>query len=75
MYGTDLIELVAGTGTEGYSGDGGAAILAQLKNPRGIALDFSGNIYIADHGNNRIRKIDASSGIITTIATANQPSV
>ncbi len=58
---------VAGTGESGFSGDGGPAIIAQFQNPRDIAFDSLGNLYVTDRGNNRIRKID-SKGIITTIA-------
>ena len=61
------ITTVAGTGTSGFSGDGGAATAAQLRFPQGVALDGSGNLYIADTNNHRIRKVD-SSGIITTVA-------
>lgn len=61
------ITTVAGKGTEGYSGDGGPATEAQLNYPLGIALDSTGNLYIADYKNNRIRKVD-SEGTITTIA-------
>ena len=61
------ISTIAGTGTAGYSGDGGFATDAQLYNPKGVAVDSSDNIYIADSSNNRIRKVD-SSGIISTIA-------
>jgi sugar lactone lactonase YvrE len=64
---TGTITTIAGTGTAGYTGDGSAATNAELKNPTGVALDASGNIYIADGGNNVIRKINGS-GIITTIA-------
>ena len=63
---TGLLTVIAGTGLPGYSGDGGAATSAQLSFPQGVALDSSGNIYIADTGNNCIRKI-ASSGVISTI--------
>jgi trimeric autotransporter adhesin len=52
----------------GYSGDGGPAVKAQLNGPEGIALDASGNLYIADDGNGVIRKVAASTGIITTVA-------
>ena len=61
-----IITTIAGTGVEGYSGDGLAATSAQLAYPSAMALD-SGNLYIADTYNSRIRKVD-SSGIITTIA-------
>jgi RHS repeat-associated protein len=62
-----IITTVAGNGTEGYSGDGGPAAQAKLRHPSGVAVDASGNIYIADTHNNRIRKVD-TSGIITTVA-------
>jgi sugar lactone lactonase YvrE len=65
---TGIITTVAGNGTFGYSGDGGAAISAELYTPLGVAVDASGNIYIADSGNNRIRKVTASTGVITTVA-------
>ena len=61
------ISTVAGTGTAGFSGDGAAATAAQLQNPQGVALDGSGNLYITDRGNERIRKVD-SSGNISTVA-------
>ncbi len=62
-----IITTIAGTGAAGYSGDGGQATAAKIKLPEEIALDAFGNIYIADVGNNCIRKIN-SLGIITTIA-------
>ncbi len=62
-----LITTVAGTGTIGFSGDGGQATLANLDNPSGVAVDGSGNIYIGDTGNNRIRRV-GTNGTITTIA-------
>ncbi|MGA3210482.1 MAG: hypothetical protein ABSD20_04190 [Terriglobales bacterium] len=65
---TGLITTVAGNGTGGYIGDGGPATSAELNNPNGVAVDASGNIFIADYGNNVIRYVDALSGIITTIA-------
>ena len=62
-----VISTVAGIGTHGYGGDGGAAVAAYLNNPWGVAVDVSGNLYIADTFNQRIRKVD-SSGVITTVA-------
>lgn len=61
------ISTVAGNFTEGFSGDGGPAINAQLQCPSGVTIDAAGNLYIADDFNNRIRKVD-TAGIITTIA-------
>ena len=63
-----IIQTVAGISTAGYSGDGGPATAAQLKQPYGVALDNMGNLYIADYGNYRIRKINFSTQIIETIA-------
>jgi sugar lactone lactonase YvrE len=65
---TGIISTIAGTGTYGFSGDGGAATSAELANPWGIALDSSGNVYFSDYNNNRIREIAASTGAINTIA-------
>ncbi len=62
-----IINTVAGNGTTGYSGDGGQATAAELNEVSGVLLDASGNMYIVDIGNNRVRKVN-SSGIITTIA-------
>ena len=62
-----IITTVAGNGTQGYAGDGGQATTAQLQYPTGIAIDSAGNLYVADLGNNRVRKI-ASNEIISTIA-------
>ena len=61
-----IITTYAGTGTAGYSGDGGPATSAQINTPYCIALDHQGNLYFTDNGNNVIRKIN-SSGIITTV--------
>lgn len=61
------ISTAAGTGTGGFSGDGGAASLAQLNYPTGVLDDGAGNLYIADYTNNRIRQID-SGGTISTVA-------
>ena len=62
------LSVYAGNGTEGFEGDRGAATGAELSYPGGLALDRSGNLFIADSGNNRIRRVDASSHVITTIA-------
>ncbi len=61
-----VISTVAGNGSQGYAGDGGAATSALLNAPTGVAVDASGNLYIADTLNNRIREV--SGGTITTIA-------
>ena len=62
-----IITTVAGNGTSGYSGDGGPAVEASLNRPYEVALDVSGNLYIADSWNHCIRKVD-TNGIITTVA-------
>jgi sugar lactone lactonase YvrE len=61
------ITTIAGNGSPGFAGDGGPATAAQLKTPAGVAVDASGNVYIADSGNNRIRKV-SKNGVITTVA-------
>ena len=65
---TGIISTIVGNGIAGYSGDGGSATAAQLNDPSGISFDAAGNLYIADRGNNRIRKVNKSTGVITTIA-------
>lgn len=62
-----LITTVAGSGLAGFTGDGGQATQAQISHPQGVAVDSLGAVYIADTGNNRIRKVD-SAGVISTIA-------
>ena len=64
---TNIITTVAGNGTGGYNGDGIQATDAELWIPQGVCTDTLGNIYIADPGNSRVRKIDISTGIITTV--------
>src|SRR5229473_1607344 len=63
-----VITTIAGNGDKGYGGDGGPATLAALNEPYGIALDRAGNLFIADRLNRRVRRIDAMTGIITTLA-------
>ncbi|HTB06214.1 MAG TPA: gliding motility-associated C-terminal domain-containing protein [Bacteroidia bacterium] len=65
---TGIITTIAGNGTAGYLGDGNAATTAELNGPIGVAVDGSGNVYIGDAGNNRVRMVSASSGNITTVA-------
>lgn len=63
-----VINTLAGTGTPGYSGDGGPANRARLNRPRGVAVDAGGNVYVADTGNNQVRRIDRL-GTIETVDT------
>lgn len=65
---TGIITTLAGNGSPGFGGDGGPATSAQLQQPQGITIDSKGNLYIADFLNNRVRKIDAVTGIISTVA-------
>jgi sugar lactone lactonase YvrE len=65
---TGAATLFAGNGTSGYAGDGGAATSATLNNPQGIALDSAGNLYIADASNSVVRKVTASTGVISSFA-------
>jgi len=64
-----VISTFAGTGSAGFSGDGGQAVSAQLNQPRGVAFDAGGNLYIADTKNHRIRRV-TPGGLITTVAGA-----
>lgn len=63
-----VITTFAGTGTRGYSGDGGAATAASLNEPSGVGMDNQGNVWIADSGNSRVRRVSISDGSIATIA-------
>lgn len=67
-----VISTIAGNGSQGYSGDGGAATSAELNGPSGVTADGSGNVFIADCVNHRIRKVSAA-GTITTIAGTGVP--
>ncbi len=68
-----VITVLAGNGVPGFSGDGGPAVAAQLRDPSGVAVDSAGNVYIADMGNHRIRLV-TPGGVISTLAggTTNQ---
>lgn len=66
------VTVVAGTGTAGFSGDGGRATQARLDEPVGLALDRRGNLYVADLGNARIRRV-AADGTVTTVANVRAP--
>lgn len=70
---TKVITTVAGTGTAGYSGDGGPGVKAQLKQPHSIQFGPDGHLYICDIGNHVIRRLDLASGIITTVAGTGKP--
>jgi len=67
-----FISTIAGTGVNGYSGDGGPATLASLSNPQGVAADAQGNIYIADTGNHVVRKVSPQAVITTVAGTGDQ---
>ncbi len=66
--GRGILTTVAGIGEKTYSGDGGPSTQAALSEPYGVVVDRAGNLYIADRLNRRVRRIDAASGIITTLA-------
>ena len=63
-----VLTTVAGNGVQGFSGDGGPATAAALDSPAGLALNSTGDLFIADSHNHRIRKVSATSGVIATIA-------
>jgi len=67
-FNTKKIERFAGTGKKGYSGDGGSAKDATFDGPKELDIDKDGNVYVVDTENEAIRRIDAKSGIITTVA-------
>jgi sugar lactone lactonase YvrE len=65
---TGKIAVIAGDGLAGYKGDGRLGAFAELNQPTGVAVDGQGNVYIADASNNVIRRVDAKTGVITTVA-------
>jgi hypothetical protein len=65
---TGMISTFAGNGSQGFSGDGGPAANATLFGPSRLAVDSSGNVFIADKANYSVRRVDAKTGIITTVA-------
>ena len=71
---TGIITTIAGTGTPGFSGDGGPATSAELSYPLGLAVDANGNLYFADFRNERIRMVAAATGVITTAAGMTCPT-
>ncbi len=71
---TGVISTIAGTGQSGFAGDGGPATQAQMNQPYGIVIDRAGNTYIADRLNKRVRRVDGSSGVISTLAELVEPN-
>lgn len=71
--GSGRITTVAGTGVAGYSGDGGPAASATLRQPHSLQFDASGNLFIGDTGNHVVRRVDRATGVITTIAGTGKP--
>ena len=72
-HATGIVTTVVGTGAPGAAGDGGAATAALLRSPRGLAFSPAGDLYIADTGNHRVRRVERESGIITTVAGTGDP--
>jgi streptogramin lyase len=71
---TNIVTTLAGTGVAGFSGDGGPAAQAQLRMPHSIAFDAAGDLLVCDIGNQRVRRIEAATGLITTFAGTGQRS-
>jgi sugar lactone lactonase YvrE len=71
---TGIISTLAGTGEAGFSGDGGPAPGAALSAPAGVAVDPGGNVFVSDRGNHRVRRIDAATGTISTVAGTGAPA-
>ncbi len=68
-----LVRTVAGTGRSGYSGDGGPALQAKLNEPYEVRLDRAGNLFFVEMKNHVVRRVDAASGVITTVAGTGEP--
>jgi sugar lactone lactonase YvrE len=71
---TGRVRVIAGNGASGFSGDGGLAINATLREPHGLVFDAQDNLFIADLENNRVRRVDATTGIITSFAGGGAPA-
>ncbi|MBX7220145.1 MAG: IPT/TIG domain-containing protein [Blastocatellia bacterium] len=72
---TNTISTIAGNGTQGFNGDSGQATQVALNNPQGLAVDALGNLFFSDSGNQRIRRVDARTGMLSTIAGKGVPNV
>jgi hypothetical protein len=72
--GTGAVTHLAGTGVEGGGGDGGPALAAEFRAPHGLAIGADGALYVADTGNNRVRRIDLATGVINAFAAAEGPA-
>ncbi len=70
---TGVLRTVAGNGVQGFAGDGGPAVSASIDTPSGLAVDGAGNLYLADTHNQRVRRVDAATGVITSVAGTGQP--
>ena len=73
VIGAGVMTTVAGSGRQGFSGDGGNALQAELNTPQKIAVAKDGSLFIADRANHRVRKVDAR-GFITTAAGEGKPT-
>jgi hypothetical protein len=71
--GTNIITTVAGTGTAGFSGDGGSATSAELNGPISVTVDGAGNLYIGETNNQRVRVVNTSLSVITLLGVTVQP--